>query len=311
MVRRQISVQDDNAFTASGVIKGKRITVSRVPAISQQELINGRRHLGNLFLQSSGSVFLDVPASTITTPTQVAGSLTPGTFRADGFGVEVLFQVGIVKHVAKGRTGKLDITHIEVGLKHVDGEAWQVGKPVGIDDLSRPGLLRLAIQASRCVGMAFPIGWIIDGDGESLGQYAVGDLLPIGSWIGYGIRKVKVVDSITRQQELVEVDTVCEVVLWDSGEVLNETAVRLLTGGKQAGRKQERGSASDPKVLRIVAKLYNEAHHNSNGLRIPEYVRRELLEKHGISNGESWVRSMGVRARKEGLLKQGKRKARK
>jgi len=57
--------------------------------------------------------------------------------------------------------------------------------------------------------------------------------------------------------------------------------------------------------------LYNEAHHNSNGLRIPEYVRRELLARYGISNGESWVRSMGVKARKAGLLKQGKRKVRK
>ena len=310
MVRRQISVQDDNAFTASGVIKGKRITVSRVPAISREELIKGRG-LGNLFLQSSGSVFLNVPASTITTPTQVAGSLTPGTFRADGFGVEVLFQVGIVKHVAKGRTGKLGVTHIEVGSKHIDGEAWQVSKPVALEELSRPGLLRLAIQASRCVGMAFPIGWIIDADGESLGQFAVGDLLPIGSWIGYGIRKVKVADPKTRQQELVEVDTVCEVVLWDSGEVLNESAVRFLIGGKQAGRKQERGSMSDPKVLRIVAKLYKEANHNSGGLGIPQYVRRELLARYGISNGESWVRGMGVKARKAGLLEQGKRKVRK
>lgn len=310
MVRRQISVQDGNAFTASGVIKGKRITVSRVPAISRQELIDGRKHLGNLFLQSSGSVFLNVPASTITTPTQVAGSLTPGTFRADGFGVEVLFQVGIVKHVAKGRTGKLDITHIEVGSKHVDGEAWQVSKPVGIDDLSRPGLLRLAIQASRCVGMAFPIGWTVDANGKPLGCFTTGDVLPNIDHKSYGVRSVRT-DPKTRQRIVDKVDTRCEVELWDAGEVLNESAVRFLTGGKQAGRKQERGSMSDPKVLRIVAKLYNEANHNSDGLRIPEYVRRELLARHGISNGESWVRSMGVRARKEGLLKQGKRKVRK
>ena len=310
MVRRQISVQDDNAFTASGVIKGKRITVSRVPAISRKELIEGRRHLGNLFLQSSGSVFLNVPASTITTPTQVAGSLTPGTFRADGFGVEVLFQVGIVKHVAKGRTGKLDITHIEVGSKHIDGEAWQVSKPVVIDDLSRSGLLRLAIQASRCVGMAFPIGWTVDAKGKPLGCFTTGDVLPNIDHKSYGVRSVRT-DPKTRQRLVEKVDTICEVELWDAGEVLNETAVRFLTGGKQAGRKQERGSMSDPKVLRIVADLYKEANHNSDGLRIPEYVRRELLARHGISNGESWVRSMGVRARKEGLLKQGKRKVRK
>ena len=310
MVRRQISVQDDNAFTASGVIKGKRITVSRVPAISRKELIEGRRHLGNLFLQSSGSVFLNVPASTITTPTQVAGSLTPGTFRADGFGVEVLFQVGIVKHVAKGRTGKLGVTHIEVGSKHIDGEAWQVSKPVALEELSRPGLLRLAIQASRCVGMAFPIGWTVDAKGKPLGCFTTGDVLPNIDHKSYGVRSVRT-DPKTRQRLVEKVDTICEVELWDAGEVLNETAVRFLTGGKQAGRKQERGSMSDPKVLRIVANLYKEANHNSDGLRIPEYVRRELLARHGISNGESWVRSMGVKARKAGLLEQGKRKVRK
>lgn len=310
MVRRQISVQDDNAFKASGVVKGKRITVSRVPAISRQELIEGRRHLGNLFLQSSGSVFLNVPASTITTPTQVAGSLTPGTFRADGLGVEVLFQVGIVKHVTKGRTGKLDITHIEVGSKHIDGEAWQVSKPVGIDDLSRPGLLRLAIQASRCVGMAFPVGWTVDAKGKPLGCFTTGDVLPNIDHKTYGVRSVRT-DPKTRQRIVDKVDTVCEVELWDAGEVLNESAVRFLIGAKPTGRKQERGSASDPKVLRIVANLYKEANHNSDGLRIPEYVRRELLARHGISNGESWVRSMGVKARKAGLLKQGKRKVRK
>ena len=306
MVRRQISVQDDNAFTASGVIKGKRITVSRVPAISRKELIEGRRHLGNLFLQSSGSIFVDIPASSITTPTQVAGSLTPGTFRVDGFGVEVIIQVGIVKHVAKGRTGKLDITHIEVGSKHVDGEAWQVSKAVDLKALSTSGLLRLAIQASRCVGMAFPIGWTVDAKGKPLGIFGAGDVLPSVDHVAYGLRSVRT-DPKTRQRTADKLDTVCEIVLWDAGEALTDSTVRHLIGSKPVGRKQERGSMSDPTVLRKVAKLYKEAHHNSDGLRIPEYVRRELLKRHGISNSESWVRSMGVRARKAGLLDLGKR----
>ena len=118
MVRLQISTQADNAFTASGVIKGKKIRVNRIPAITRQQIIDGRKHLGNFFIQQEGSVFLNVPASTITEPTPVAGSLTPGNFEAVGFGVPVMFQVGIVKHAAKGRTGKLGITHIEIGAKN-------------------------------------------------------------------------------------------------------------------------------------------------------------------------------------------------
>ena len=311
MVRRQISVQDDNAFTASGVIKGKRITVSLVPAISRRTLRTPNSGIRESLSRTTGSVFLNIPASSISVPTQVVGTLTPGTFRADGFGVEVLFQVGIVKHVTKGRTGKLGVTHIEVGSKHADGEAWQVSKPVALEELSSPGLLRLAIQASRCVGMAYPCGWAVDEKGAGLGCFVTGDVVPDNMRTIYGVQSLPF-DSHIGKHCVGKMDSVCTIELWDAGEVvLDESSVRFLIGAKPAGRKQERGSMSDPKVLRIVAKLYKEANHNSDGLGIPQYVRRELLARYGIINSESWVRGMGVKARKAGLLEQGKRKVKK
>lgn len=302
MVRQQISTQANNAFTASGDIKGKKVRVNRIPAITRQQIIDNRKGLGNQFIQWKGSVFLNVPASTITEPTPVAGSLTPGNFEAVGFGVPVTFEVGIVKH-------QLGITHIEIGAKHEPDSAWATSSAVDLDAISYSALLRMAIQASRCVGMAFPVGWIMDWNGKALGQFAVGDLLPVGSWIGYGFRKANLVDPKTKQHQLVEVDTRCEVVLWDAGEVeaLDDKTVRHLTGKAPAGRKKERGSMTDPKVLKIVAKLYAEAERGTDGLGKPAWVRQQLIARHGLTYSESWVRGVGKKARDAGYLTTGRR----
>jgi hypothetical protein len=301
MVRLQISTQADNAFTASGVIKGKKVRVNRIPAITRQQIIDGRKHLGNFFIQQEGSVFLNVPASTITEPTPVAGSLTPGNFEAVGFGVPVMFQVGIVKHAAKGRTGKLGITHIEIGAKNEHGSAWETSQAVDLDALSVPALLRMAIQASRCVGMAFPVGWTVDTDFKPLGVLRVGDAIPKNASKTWG--------ATPRQGRIASVDERCEIELWDAGEVeaLNDKHVRHLTGKAPAGRKKERGSMTDPKVLKIVAKLYAEAERGTDGLGKPAWVRQQLIARHGLTYSESWVRSVGKKARDAGLLKTGRR----
>jgi len=301
MVRQQISTQADNAFTASGVIKGKKIRVNRIPAITRQQIIDGRKHLGNIFIQQEGSVFLNVPASTITEPTPVAGSLTPGNFEAVGFGVPVMFQVGIVKHAAKGRTGKLGITHIEIGAKNEPGSTWESSSAVDLDALSSPALLRMAIQASRCVGMAFPVGWTVDTDFKPLGVLRVGDAIPKNASKTWG--------ATPRQGRIASVDERCEIELWDAGEVeaLDDKTVRQLTGKEPTGRKKERDSMTDPKVLKIVAKLYKEAEKGTDGLPKPEWVREQLKIRYGMFKGESWVRAVGVNARKAGLLKSGRR----
>ena len=301
MVRLQISTQADNAFTASGVIKGKKVRVNRIPAISRQQIIDNRKHLGNLITQAEGSVFLNVPASTITEPTPVAGSLTPGTFEALGFGVPVTFQVGIVKHAAKGRKHQLGITHIEIGAKNEPGSAWETSQAIDLDALSVPALLRMAIQASRCVGMAFPVGWTVDKDLKPLGVLGVGDVIPNHARRLFGVK--------IRQGRIASVGERCEVELWDVGEVepLDDKTVRHLTGKAPTGRKKERDSMTDPKVLKIVAKLYTEAESGTDGLGKPEWVREQLKIRYGIFKGESWVRAVGKNARDAGLLKYGRR----
>lgn len=301
MVRQQLSTQADNAFTASGVIKGKKVRVNRIPAITRQQIIDNRKHLGNLITQAEGSVFLNVPASTITEPTPVAGSLTPGTFEAVGFGVPVTFQVGIVKHAAKGRKHQLGITQLEVGAKNEPGSAWDMNPAVDLDALSVPALLRMAIQASRCVGMAFPVGWTVDTDFKPLGVLHVGDAIPKNASKTWG--------ATPRQGRIASVDERCEVELWDAGEVepLDDKTVRHLTGKAPTGRKKERGSMTDPKVLKIVAKLYTEAERGTDGIPKPLWVRQELIARHGLTYSESWVRAVGKKARDAGILKTGRR----
>jgi hypothetical protein len=301
MVRQQISTQADNAFTASGVIKGKKVRVNRIPAITRQQIIDNRKHLGNLITQAEGSVFLNVPASTITEPTPVAGSLTPGTFEAVGFGVPVTFQVGLVKHAAKSNKQKLGITQIEIGAKNEPGSEWESSSAVDLDTLSIPALLRMAIQASRCVGMAFPVGWTVDTDFKPLGVLRVGDAIPKNASKTWG--------ATPRQGRIASVDERCEVELWDAGEVepLDDKTVRQLTGKEPTGRKKERDSMTDPKVLKIVAQLYKEAEKGTDGIAKPEWVREQLKIRYGMFKGESWVRAVGVNARKAGLLKSGRR----
>jgi hypothetical protein len=302
MVRLQISTQADNAFTASGVIKGKRIRVNRIPAISRQQIVDNRKHLGNFFIDVEGSRYWNIPAETITEPTPVAGTLTPGTFEAVGFGVPVTFQVGIVKHAAKGRKHQLGITHIEIGAKHEPGSVWEVSPKVALDAISYSALLRMAIQASRCVGMAFPVGWAVDKDLKPLGVLRVGDVIPENARRLWGVR--------IQQRRIASVDERCEVELWDAGEVkpLDDKTVRHLTGKAPTGRKKERDSMTDPKVLKIVAKLYTEAEKDSEVMSKPIWVQEQLKIHHGIFRGESWVRAVAVNARKAGLLKTGKRK---
>jgi hypothetical protein len=83
--------------------------------------------------------------------------------------------------------------------------------------------------------------------------------------------------------------------------------VRHLTGKAPTGRKKERDSMTDPKVLKIVAKLYTEAESGTDGLGKPEWVREQLKIRYGIFKGESWVRAVGKNARDAGLLKYGRR----
>jgi hypothetical protein len=148
----------------------------------------------------------------------------------------------------------------------------------------------------------FPVGWAVDKDLKPLGVLQVGDVIPEVMLEGWGvkIRQGRIASCCSER---------CEVELWDAGEVeaLNDKHVRHLTGKAPTGRKKERGSMTDPKVLKIVAKLYTEAEKGTDGLRKPEWVRQQLIARHGLTYSESWVRSTGKNARDAGLLKYGRR----
>lgn len=312
MVRRHKSALGDNAFTASGLIAGRRITVSRVPAISRQQLIEGRG-MTNQIAQLEGSIFFNVPDK-ISKPMLLTGTLTPGTFVAEGFGFPVQFQVGTVAIKAKGRTAKLDITHIELGTRHEPTTRWEVAPPIRLDDLSHASLLRLAIQASRCIGVAFPQGWAVDREHKPLGVLREGDSVPALPFVlVYGCRIE--IERQTGRRIVSRLDNAPEVVLWDAGEAtgLPQSVVRDLLGQRPAGRQRSAGSMTDPKVLKRVAALYRRAEkEGTGGISKPEWVRQQLATGDSpIHQSESWVRAVAVRARKAGLLETGKRKARK
>ena len=261
--------------------------------------------MANQIRQNEGSIFLSVPAE-ISEPTPLTGTLTPGTFVAEGFGFPVQFQVGTVAMNAKGRTAKLEITHLELGTRHESGSRWEVAPPIRLDALSQAALLRLAIQASRCVGMAFPPGWAVDMAHRPLGRLKVGDSIPRTPAVIYGCRiKQGVVTELQGP----------EIVLWDAGEAtgLPHSVVRDLLGQRPAGRQRSAGSMTDPKVLKRVAALYRRAEkEGTGGISKPEWVRQQLATGDSpIHQSESWVRAVAVRARKAGLLETGKRKARK
>jgi hypothetical protein len=149
--------------------------------------------------------------------------------------------------------------------------------------------------------MAFPVGWTVDTDFKPLGVLRVGDAIPKNASKTWG--------ATPRQGRIASVDERCEIELWDAGEIeaLNDKHVRHLTGKAPSGRKKERGSMTDPKVLKIVAKLYAEAERGTDGLGKPAWVRQQLIARHGLTYSESWVRGVGKKARDAGYLTTGRR----
>jgi len=301
MVRRQISTQGVSAFTASGVIKGKKIRVVQLPELTRQQVIDGR-YLGNAF--RSVGMWKQLPAD-ITEPVYLPGTRLPAKFRAYGYGVDVFFQVGVVNIDRKSRFA---ITQISIGRNLDESDPWIVSDPVELSTISIPGLLRLAIQASQCVGIAYPPGWCVDIDTRKhLGTFSS------GQYLLEGVKNVQCYGGLIKRDPdngrlfVYGLSPVPDVILWDIGGKIDAQTERELLGLKASGRKQERGSMTDPKVLKLVAKLYTQAEKGTDGLSKPVYVQRELV-KYGKHVSESWVRQVGVNARKAGLLKTGNRK---
>jgi len=254
--------------------------------------------------------------------------MCPGTFHADGYGFDVTFDVGVVRRKVGGRTTSMfDITFIALGERadervknmfialreNADGglvkNAFQVKnivKPPDLSLISRPGLLRLALKAAAIKGVAYPLGWTTDLQGKYITTLKAGDSPPTGNVKIYGA-------ILTRSQSTgkitVALDPSPEVKVKSGGDNIDENSMRDLIGQVHVGRPKLRGSMTDPKVLKLVAKYYRYGEHRLGreaGESLPAYVLRRLLE-HDIVQSESWVRQVGVAARKAGYLEQGKR----
>lgn len=301
MVRRGKSEQETNLCQASGTLKGKSITVSLVPPLTESRL-NQQQRFGGMFRRSWRAVPKDIQQ-----PTICSGSMCPATFRADGYGFDVTFDVGVVRRKVSGRTTSiLDITFIALG-EHADNEQFKIMvKPPDLSLISRPGLLRLALKAAAIVGVAYPPGWTTDLQGKYLTTLKNGDSLPTGKHLVYGLT-----GDETRSKEtgkiLVALMPSPEVVMKSAGGKIDEQSMRDVIGLVRGGRHKEGGSMTDPEVLKLVAKFYVDYETDRpQGIGQPEYVRQKL-EQGGICKSESWVRQVAVAARKAKILKQGKR----
>lgn len=307
MVRRQLTRQDDNVFTATGTIKGRSIRVSLLPAISTAQM-QATDAFGRLMFPP-GRVWKK-PPDDITEPVPVPGTLLPRRCMAEGFGIDVTFDVGLRKFPGKhGQTQALDITHLSIGTPHEDPGEWVVAKPVDPAIISRPGLLRLAIKAARCVAIAYPAGWTIDEAENYVGTFGIGDLLPedfSGTIFGASAKN----DSKEHRERVVRLDSQPTIVPSNAGGDVDETWVRLLLGQRLPGRRRAPGSMTDPKMLKLVARLYKDAEtKRMAGQSRPAYVRQRLIERNQYVS-ESWVRAVGVNARNAGFLQLGKRNRR-
>jgi len=95
-----------------------------------------------------------------------------------------------------------------------------------------------------------------------------------------------------------------------AGGDADETWVRILLGQQTPGRRRTPGSMTDPKILKQVARLYEEAETKRTiGQSRPAYVQQRLIERNQHAS-ESWVRAVGVNARNAGFLKLGQRSRR-
>lgn len=241
------------------------------------------------------------PPRKILTPTLVDASMCPATFTAHGFGFDVVFDVGLVKRQLKHKElNAYGITRLQLGTVSDDKF-----KPA-VDPISvyAPMLLRLALQASAVTAVAYPAGWTVDLiTAKYLTTLKVGDAL-IGDTVTYGV-KTKHDYKVGR---LVSELTGVEVLLKSVGRKVNRAELNMYIGN-ETGRSRRAESMSDPKVLELVASLYEAELPIGERSRV-EYVRSQLATQQ-IYKSASWVRQVAQLARDKRILKTGRRNTQK
>lgn len=291
--RRNVSKRDVDVFTASGRVSGVDVTVTRVGNVS-------RGVAGDY--NTPGAVFQVLPPSSVTGRVPITGYLLPATFRVDGLGYALTYDVGLVNDGNRKRYG---VTRLVAGstLDPVDTLRNPATASVDVERVSESALVRLAFRATIVHGYAYEPGSIIDrATGEIVGRVKVGDDLPNGAvvlGVSTSTGSPGRVKSITRRP--------VSLLLFRLDGDVDESDTRLLTAQRPPGRR--RGEPISDADLRLIARLYVDAYADATVTNVPDAVRVRLIAATNgrLTYGESWVRRQAVIARRRGYLKQGKR----
>jgi len=282
-------VNATNPFTATEIGKsGRPVTVSMITPL---------RHLPP---KANDRDFVQywLPTKILKLPELVTGSMCPALFNADGYDFNVQFKVSKIGNAQN--SSSLAVTDI-----HLNGLTTDGAVPVDSSIVYPNMLLKLAIRASAVVGISYPAGWTINlKSGKYVTTLKVGDKL-IPQTLTYGINWHK---QSSKQSIIAELSD-RQVVTHQVGHEINRAEINALIGKVQKP-KDSSDSMSNPKVQKLVAKLYALPVPDEY-TKQPEFVADELT-KHGIYKGESWVRQTAAKARDAGffnnLTKSTKRK---
>lgn len=248
----------------------------------------------------------EIPSKNLKSPELVNGSMLPALFKADGFDFEVQFKVTLLKISTK--QSRFAVTDI-----HLNGLTTDRAVPVDSSIVYPQMLLRLAIRASAVTGIAYPSGWLIDAiTGEYISTLKVGDEQPLNSIChgvetksGKGIKRISSRDpkrsGVEYTPRFVTKLTEPDVLVHQIGREIDHAELNDLIGKVQKPRDNSKQSGTNPKIQQLVAKLYALPVPDQYKSQV-EYVRSQLIQNHGIHNGESWVRQTASRARKSGLF---------
>lgn len=305
--RRSVSKRRVDAFTASGRVSGVDVTVTRLDQ-------PGRGLAGDYNVR--GAVYEQLPPSSVQGRVPITGYLLPATFRVDGLGYDLTYDVGFVDDGKRKRYG---VTRLVAGtaLDPVETLRNPAAASVDVERVTESALVRLALRATFVHGYAYEPGSVIDpATGEIVGRLNVGDELPNGAVVlgvstarGASARKAGNSSSvgIGRGRVTSIAERPVSLLLFRLDDHVDDADVRLLTGQRLPGRR--RGEPIADADLRLIARLYVEAYNDPTVSNVPDAVRVRLIaETSGrLTYGESWIRRQAVVARRRGFLKQGRR----
>jgi len=305
--RRSVSKRRVDAFTASGRVSGVDVTVTRLDP-------PGRGLAGDYNVR--GAVYEQLPPSSVRGRVPITGYLLPATFRVDGLGYDLTYDVGFVNDGKRKRHG---VTRLVAGtaLDPVETLRNPAAASVDVERVTESALVRLALRATIVHGYAYEPGSVIDpATGEIVGRLNVGDELPDGAVVlgvstARGATARKAGNSSTVGFGGGRVTSIAErpvsLLLFRLDDHVDDADVRLLTGQRPPGRR--RAEPITDADLRLIARLYVEAYNDPTVSNVPDAVRVRLIaETNGrLTYGESWIRRQAVIARRRGFLKQGRR----